>query len=170
MKERKTKVGKLLQTISTSLPDLAGDVMEVMISPNPAGAAVGKLMEKLNGPDAGDLGGELLAALKATSPAEWREFQLKEYEIEVRDRDSARNREIKVAESGKADWMMYLVGIVGLVSFAVMVYAVIWIPGVENNKLFVHLMGIIEGVVIGNIFAYYYGTSKSSADKTKMLR
>jgi len=28
-----------------------------------------------------------------------------------------------------------------------------------HNELFVHLMGMVEGVVISNIFAYYYGSS-----------
>ena len=170
MKERKTKVGKLLQSISSGIPELAEDVMEVMVSPNPAGAALKKLMDKLSGADTGDLGDSLLDQLRASSPAEWREFQLKEYDLEVRDRESARDREVKLAATGGQDWMMYLVGIIGLLSFIMMIYAIIYIPEMEENKLFIHLIGMIEGVVVGNIFAYYYGTSKSSADKTKLLR
>jgi hypothetical protein len=50
-------------------------------------------------------------------------------------------------------------GLVGLFSFMFMIYAVVYIPSVLENDLFVHLMGVIEGVVISNIFAYYYGTS-----------
>jgi hypothetical protein len=73
-------------------------------------------------------------------------------------------------EFGKQDWMMLVTGLVGLLSFCVMVYAVIWVDGVQENKLFVHLMGIIEGVVISNLFAYYYGTSKSSKDKDIKLK
>jgi hypothetical protein len=34
--------------------------------------------------------------------------------------------------------------------------------------LFIHLVGLVEGAVL-TIIAYYYGTSKSSSDKTKML-
>ena len=54
---------------------------------------------------------------------------------------------------------MFITGIVGLASFMFMIYAVVYIPSVTKNELFVHLMGAIEGVVISNIFAYYYGTS-----------
>jgi hypothetical protein len=35
----------------------------------------------------------------------------------------------------------------------------VYIPEMAENDLFIHLMGMIEGVVVGNIFAYYYGTS-----------
>ena len=81
------------------------------------------------------------------------------YKIEVADRDSARNREIEVSKTGKKDFMMTLTGVVGLLSVAFIIYAVVYVPSVTDNDLFVHLMGMVEGVVISNIFAYYYGTS-----------
>lgn len=87
------------------------------------------------------------------------EDDLKGFEMEVQDRDSARNREVELAKVKGTDWMMYATGIVGLLSFVAMVASVIFIPSVQENKLFVHLMGIIEGVVISNLFAYYFGTS-----------
>jgi hypothetical protein len=55
--------------------------------------------------------------------------------------------------------MMLATGLTGLFSFIFTIYAVVYIPSVLDNDLFVHLMGMIEGVVISNIFAYYYGTS-----------
>ena len=61
--------------------------------------------------------------------------------------------------TGDNDWMMIITGIVGLVSFLFTIYAVVYIENVRENDLFIHLMGMIEGVVIGNIFAYYYGAS-----------
>ena len=88
------------------------------------------------------------------------EDDMKAFEIEVKDRDSARRREVEIAKNGGVDWLMYATGIVGLLSFIGMVVSVIFIPSVQDNKLFVHLMGIIEGVVISNLFAYYFGTSK----------
>lgn len=81
------------------------------------------------------------------------------YEIEVADRDSARKREVEVKKAGGQDWMMFITGLVGLASFVFTIYAVVYVPSVLENDLFVHLMGMIEGVVISNIFAYYYGTS-----------
>lgn len=81
------------------------------------------------------------------------------YELEIRDRESARLREVEVKKTGSQDWMMFITGIVGLVSFLFVIYAVVYEPSIKENDLFVHLMGMIEGVVISNIFAYYYGTS-----------
>lgn len=81
------------------------------------------------------------------------------YKLEVADRDSARDRESRVKEAGGKDIMMTITGIVGLGSFMFVVYAVVFMPEMVNNDLFIHLLGMIEGVVVGNIFAYYYGTS-----------
>ena len=81
------------------------------------------------------------------------------YEMEIADRDSARRREVEVKKAGGQDWMMFVTGIVGLASFVFTIYAVVYVPSVSDNDLFIHLMGMIEGVVISNIFAYYYGTS-----------
>ncbi len=81
------------------------------------------------------------------------------YKLEVEDRDSARKREVEMAKAGGNDWMMNLTGVVGLFCFIFIVYSVVYIPEVLHNELFVHLMGMVEGVVIGNIFAFYYGTS-----------
>ena len=81
------------------------------------------------------------------------------YELEVADRDSARKREIEMAKAGASDWMMNLTGVIGLMCFVFILYSVVYIPTVSDNDLFVHLMGMIEGVVIGNMFAFYYGTS-----------
>ena len=81
------------------------------------------------------------------------------YKLEVEDRDSARKREVEITKAGGNDWMMNLTGVVGLMCFLFIVYAVVYIPDVLHNELFVHLMGMVEGVVIGNIFAFYYGTS-----------
>jgi succinate dehydrogenase hydrophobic anchor subunit len=64
-----------------------------------------------------------------------------------------------MAKAGASDWMMNLTGVIGLMCFVFILYSVVYIPTVSDNDLFVHLMGMIEGVVIGNIFAFYYGTS-----------
>ena len=61
--------------------------------------------------------------------------------------------------------MMLITGVIGLGSFVFTIYAVVYIPSVKDNDLFVQLMGMIQGVVISNIFAYYYGTSAEHSDK-----
>lgn len=98
-----------------------------------------------------------------------RQLDIQEYQIEVQDRESARQREIEMAKTGKADWFMYVVGAVGLLAFILLVWAILFkeVPA-SNKEVFIHLIGIVEGVAM-TIFAYYFGTSKSSNDKTKLI-
>ena len=144
----KLKNSKLLEKVKVFAPqvlDVVGDVL-----PDKGGLGIVKnIIQKDDTIDAAHKV-ELLDAYKD---------DLKAFEMEVQDRDSARNREVELAKVKGTDWMMYATGIVGLLSFVSMVAAVIFIPSVQDNKLFVHLMGIIEGVVISNLFAYYFGTS-----------
>ena len=87
------------------------------------------------------------------------------YKAEVEDRDSARDREVEIAKAGKNDWLFSLAGIVGLGSFAVIIWAILALDIPEANKeLFYHLIGIVEGVSL-SIFGYYFGTSMKDKDK-----
>lgn len=95
---------------------------------------------------------------------------LKLHELELNDRSSARNREIEIAKTGKTDWMMTATGSVILISFILCVVAIIFISIPETNRdLFIHLLGIVEGAFVGSMVAYYYSTSKSSAEKQKHI-
>jgi hypothetical protein len=133
---KETAVGKFLLN---KVPGLVGDVL-------PDKGVLGIVKNLIDGDE--------------EMPAEEKETLKRElYEMEIADRDSARRREVEVKKAGGQDWMMFITGIVGLLSFVFMIYAVVYIPSVSENDLFVHLMGMIEGVVISNIFAYYYGTS-----------
>lgn len=148
-KFKDTKVGQFLSRSAPTILDMVDDVFP------PA-----KLLTKLI-----DDSPELTEVQKQ----EAKRLALEYEKLYAADRDSARRREVEVAKTGKSDWMMYLVGIIGLLAFISVVYGVMFIPELEDNKLFIHLMGMIEGVVVSNLFAYYYGTSKSSSDKTKLL-
>jgi hypothetical protein len=81
------------------------------------------------------------------------------YEIEVADRDSARNREVEVAKTGRFDFMFNLTGIIGLGAFAFIVYAIVYLQIPEANKeVWIHLIGICEGIVL-SIFGYFFGSA-----------
>jgi len=129
---------------------------------------VGKfLLKKIPGivgdvlPDKGVLGivKNLIDTDDSMSADEKANLKKELYELEVADRDSARKREVEVKKAGGQDIMMLITGLVGLSSFVFTIYAVVYVPSVTDNDLFVHLMGMIEGVVVSNLFAYYYGTS-----------
>ncbi len=139
-KIKDTKVGQWLKDKAPKVLDIVGDLL----------------------PDQGYLGvvKNLISSDPDVSPEQEAEFEQMAFELEAADRASARNREIEIAKAtGGNDWMMIITGIVGLLSFMFTIYAVVYIENVRENDLFIHLMGMIEGVVIGNIFAYYYGAS-----------
>lgn len=90
---------------------------------------------------------------------------IRAYEAEVSDRDSARKREVEVTKTGKFDFLFNLTGLIGLGSFAVIVWAILALEIPEPNKeLFYHLIGIVEGVTL-SIFGYYFGTSMKDEKK-----
>jgi len=141
-KFKDTKLGKFLAKVAPKVLGIAGDLL-------PDAGVLG-MVKNLIEKDPG-----IPAADKAIALSMAKEM----YELEVKDRDSARNREIEVKKTGSKDIMMLATGITGLSAFIFIIYAVVYEPTVMDNDLFVHLMGMIEGVVISNIFAYYYGTS-----------
>jgi hypothetical protein len=144
-KFKDTKLGKWLREKAPKVLDVVGDLL-------PDQGALG-IVKNLIDTDP-DLTPEEIAQANA---------MIKDmYELEVADRESARNREVEVKKSGSQDTMMFITGIVGLAAFIFMIYAVVYVDKVTDNDLFVHLMGMIEGVVISNIFAYYYGTSSEN--------
>ena len=131
-----TAVGKFLLE---KLPNLAGDIL----------------------PDKGVLGivKNLIDTDDSLSP-EQRESLLKDlYELEIADRDSARKREVEVAKTGRFDFMFNLTGVIGLGAFAFIIYAIVYLSIPENNKeVWIHTIGIIEGIVL-SIFGYFYGSA-----------
>ena len=87
------------------------------------------------------------------------------YRLEVEDRDSARKREAAIVNAGGKDWMMSLTGVVGLAAFAFLVYTVVTTNVPESNKeIFIHMIGIVEGVAL-SIFGYYFGSAVKKDDK-----
>lgn len=128
---------------------------------------VGKLLQGLAGnvlPDKGVLGviKNIIDADPELTPEQKAEAhqQLTDmYALEVEDRNSARNRQIEVSKTRKFDLLFNLTGIVGLGAFIFAIYAIVYEPSTKGNDLFVHLLGLLEGVVVSNIFAYYFGTS-----------
>lgn len=69
----------------------------------------------------------------------------------------------------KTDWMKTFVGIAMIAIFAFMVYAIVYVALPESAKeIIIHVLGIMEGAVMG-IVMYYYGSSKGSQDKNEII-
>lgn len=158
MEERNTFLSKLKRKdkkkfkdtkVGVFLKDKAPDILET----------VGDLL-----PDAGVLGvaKNLIKMSDKLSPEE-KELLTADlaqmYEMEVKDRDSARTREVEISKAGKRDYLFTLTGLIGLGVFCFIVYAIAFLQIPEANKeIWIHLIGISEGVVL-SIFGYYFGSA-----------
>jgi hypothetical protein len=81
------------------------------------------------------------------------------YASEVADRESARKREVGIAALRKFDFMFNATGVIGLGVFGFIVYAIVYLDIPEQNKeVWIHLIGICEGIVL-SIFGYFYGSA-----------
>jgi len=162
-KFKDTGFGKFINKAKDFLPELAGVGFSVA-SGNFVGA-IGEVKNMIKKKAVNDeKAKELLIEFEKLE----NEFSLEMYELEIKDRDSARNREIELSKSGGVDWLMYATGLTGLLSFVVVLYAVIFME-VKESAILHQLIGMVEGVAI-SLFAYYFGTSKGSKDKDEIIK
>lgn len=141
-KFRDTKAGQWFAENAPKVVDIAGDLL-------PDRGALGIVKRLIDNDD------NLTAEEKAQAHAQLVEL----YELEVADRDSARRRESTIAKFRKVDFMFIITGLVGLGAFIFIVYAISYLTIPEENyEMWIHLIGICEGVVI-SIFGYYYGSA-----------
>ena len=138
---KETGLGKFLLGAGSTIIDVVGDVL-------PDKGLLG-VVKKLIDKDPN---------LSDDQKAEAHDRLVELYRLEVEDRDSARKREVNLRKYG-TDWMFNLTGIVGLTAFAFLVYTVVTTQVPESNKeIFIHLIGIVEGVAL-SIFGYYFGSA-----------
>lgn len=142
-----TKIGKFLMDKAPKVLDIVGDIL-------PTNGALGIIKNLISSAD----------DIKEEDKVLISEELVKIFEIEVQDRDSARKREVGVAQANKYDFLFHLTGIIGLATFCFIVYAIVYLSIPEHNKdMWTHLIGIVEGVVL-SIFGYYFGSSIKKND------
>lgn len=140
-KIKDSKLGKFLKEKAPNVLNIVGDIL----------------------PDSGALGivKNLIDNEPDLSPEEKEQIHqqvVELYKLEVEDRNSARDREVKMTEAGSNDWMMNATGIIGLGSFCFLVFAIVFITVPEANaELLIHTTGIVEGIVL-SIVGYYFGS------------
>lgn len=141
-KFKETKVGIFIKDKAPEILDTVGDLL----------------------PDAGVLGvvKNLINMSDKFTPEEKEvltEDLAQMYEIEVKDRESARLREVEISKAGGHDFLFTLTGLIGLGVFCFIVYAIAFLQIPDANKeIWIHLIGISEGVVL-SIFGYYFGSA-----------
>lgn len=141
-KFKDTKVGVFLKDKAPDIIDTVGDLL-----PDAGVLGVAKNLIKMSDkltPEEKELLTEDLAQM---------------YEMEVKDRESARLREVEISKAGKHDYLFTLTGLIGLGVFCFIVYAIVFLQIPDSNKeIWIHLIGISEGVVL-SIFGYYFGSA-----------
>lgn len=104
--------------------------------------------------------------IPAEDKLEYAKLEKEFYELEVRDKESARNREIEITKSlGHIDYITYFLCIAGIIVFFFIVWHLVreQMPD-KNRELIYHTIGIIEGIII-SIYSYYFGSSAGSRVK-----
>lgn len=144
-KFKDTKVGKFLKEKAPKILDTIGDVL-------PSNGVFGIVKNLIS------MSEDLTPEMKEIALQQL-EKEVEAYQIEVKDRESARIREVELAKTGKTDYLFYATGSIGLAVFCFIVYAIVYlqIPA-DNKEIWIHLIGISEGVVL-SIFGYYFGSA-----------
>lgn len=141
-KFKDTKVGQFLTKKAPKIIEAVGDVL-------PDKGVLGIVKNLI------DNDNDLTPEQKAEALNHLKEL----HDIEVKDRVSAREREVAIANSGRHDILFHVTGFIGLGVFCFIVYAIAFLQVPEANKeVWIHLIGICEGVVL-SIFGYYFGSS-----------
>ena len=92
-------------------------------------------------------------------------------EIDAKDRDSARNREIEIATNEKAPMINKVVtpllalGVVGL-SFILFTILIFVNVQPEAKDILIYILGVLSAAVT-QILSYYFGSSQGSKDKSE---
>tara|TARA_R100000908_G_C3665291_1_gene90677 strand:+ start:180 stop:626 length:447 start_codon:yes stop_codon:yes gene_type:complete len=140
-KLKNSKLGKLLAEKAPKVLDIVGDLL-------PDKGVMGVVKNLIDSdPD-----------LTPEEKAQLHQQTVELYNLEVKDRDSARKREVELTKSGGVDWMMNVTGIIGLGSFVFLIIAIVFVTVPEHNsELMIHTTGIVEGIVL-SIVGYYFGS------------
>ena len=110
-----------------------------------------------------------LRQLELDNKVELQKLALARERLQHEDRADARAREVAIRNTGQRDWMMMFVGIVVSTAFMGALGAAVFMTFPDTNS---RVIFMFVGAVISEfrgIVSYYYGSTKSSGDKTNML-
>ncbi len=167
-----TGFGKFIKKIGGAIPALAGDILDIATSGNPIGATIDKvkgiIMDKMDmgTPEEKEAASELMIELEKNR----QDYELEIFELEVEDRASARSREVEMAKSGRKSYTQNILAFIGVLGFFGCLAVLFFGPEMKGNQetILNILIGTLATINI-SIFAYYFGSSKGSKDKTEML-
>jgi hypothetical protein len=160
-----------METLLNLLKNLAPAVATAVSGPL-GGLAITALADKFGVTDSVEavakaIAGDPDAALKLA------EIDLRQFELESQDRDSARKREASVAAAGGSTLAQLVVPILALGTVAmtfifigILLFKVI---DTDQQQLVIFALGYATAAA-QQVLSYYFGSSKSSQDKTVALQ
>jgi hypothetical protein len=157
----------LLGILKSAAPALATVVAGPM-----GGMAVKAIADKLGVADTLEA---VTAAVQADpeAAAKLAEIDLKQFELEVQDRDSA--RKMQIAALQQDSW--FAKNFIYLFTSAWSVFAMVFFSCVtfgtvpeSGTRMADTILGVLIGTVITGFFNFFFGSSKSSQDKTQLLK
>lgn len=174
----KIKESKFAEFVREKVKPVAGDVLEIVgdVTGVQAIERVGEMLNKRKEDN------DQVRALDAEFQKyrlQWElevqrieiQAELDAFKLEVQDRESARSREVEFmkASGGKRDWLMGTVAIIGLLMMLGVIAALIFMQIPESNKELAYMSFGSVLTIGGAIFNYYFGSSRGSAQKDKII-
>lgn len=100
---------------------------------------------------------------------EYKKLSEEQEQMQLNDTSNARGREILMAQTGKRDWTTPVLAYLFIIIFFYMIWFFCHneIPA-KNETIITMLIGQLSGIA-GTVATYYFGSSKGSADKSKLL-
>lgn len=141
----------------------------------PGGAAIGGLVAKVFGGDPTDPA-DLMARVESDNDAMVKLAEIETTnetrlaEIAFENTKSARDREVEVTKAtGRMNWPMYVLAGVIVIGFFVVIGLLLAVSIPAGSKeIFLMLIGVL-GAKFGDIVNYFFGSSKGSADKDRLI-
>lgn len=102
------------------------------------------------------------------------EIDVKKLEMEMKDRQDARNREIQLATNDSVPFINKIVTPVlalGVVTLSFILFAVLIFVNVtpEAKDILIYILGVLSAAVT-QILSYYFGSSQGSKDKSNEIK
>ncbi|MGA1846770.1 hypothetical protein [Deferribacter abyssi] len=97
-------------------------------------------------------------------------FEIEMQKLAIEDRKSARQREVELAKAGKNDWTQDVLAFVAVFGFFGVIYMLFLkeIPGGIARDVLLVMLGALSKIV-GDVYAYFFGSSKGSRLKDEKL-
>lgn len=90
-------------------------------------------------------------------------------ELAKLDRESARSREVKMAEAGARDYIVPCLALLVTLGFFSLLFTFFFVPVQEESRTVFDVMVGSLGTAWISIIGYYFGSSNGSEKKTKIL-